>query len=693
MKSFLQNRFRQQASLGDTRLIAAPKRVYEILNNIGTFTPPYYQRMALLNNSEAYGGKSGDAESDNKETPSQEQTPRKGTSRDEASTESHFLNWIKKEDLLISISQLVTEATNKRVQQGDGWVDWQELYKSITQVVFKEYFGVMPTESLISDCRILNNWLFVGQSQPSQKDACQAKQRLLATLSSTLNGSSIEEAKKTNLKDNSLTRISLIERAALTLSQAGSSEALILEDLIGLLLACYPYIYEQGAHGLTERATDVQLPTYLCRRITRNKIYQAASAGDFTGLAQLVAKLDNRYAGLLLARTATKRFLLKRRWLPDIVINAGDNIALLVSDTLLNGQEQSKSMSDNSDIFVDNFLPYGYEPHLTFGHTLNTSIMAACLMALFSNRRIQHIKNGQLQLKELPANPNCYQFEILGSSPPWAVAEEQAWLLNSCGVKWHTQFNILSLYEFSRLLGKKSFFFYDASKFYVAHDKKYNLLLGSSFSGADEDTLRMGKSFYLFLSQLVSDGPLPANHFAQAEHYNAIFEAYTTIRKNYYTWAYFTAFLDGSYKFVFQALLVFERHPAFRPLTIVGNTLLLLLIGLVALIQKLPLLGSRLNRLFQSTAEDNIVHLRASIAMLDEVLADGRQYLFNDQFTAADIHLCANLVNLVVPDEFQGGGVLPPLDQYPPTYKRFVEEFRQSLTGQYVLRVYREHRT
>ena len=84
--------------------------------------------------------------------------------------------------------------------------------------------------------------------------------------------------------------------------------------------------------------------------------------------------------------------------------------------------------------------------------------------------------------------------------------------------------------------------------------------------------------------------------------------------------------------------------------------------------------------------------MKRSFSDIDDILSDGRQFIFGEKFTAADIHICSNLCNLIVPDEFHGGDILPPLEKYPNSYKKGIKAFRETLTGQYVLRVYKAHR-
>lgn len=81
---------------------------------------------------------------------------------------------------------------------------------------------------------------------------------------------------------------------------------------------------------------------------------------------------------------------------------------------------------------------------------------------------------------------------------------------------------------------------------------------------------------------------------------------------------------------------------------------------------------------------------RKIVQQVDGLLADGRQYLVGDKFSAADLSLACMMAPLVVPGEYGVG--LPELDELPAEMRSVVLEFRGSPTGEFVLRLFREHR-
>jgi cytochrome P450/glutathione S-transferase len=89
-----------------------------------------------------------------------------------------------------------------------------------------------------------------------------------------------------------------------------------------------------------------------------------------------------------------------------------------------------------------------------------------------------------------------------------------------------------------------------------------------------------------------------------------------------------------------------------------------------------------------------IVEQRAKIdAIFDQVealLADGRRFLTGDQLTAADLSLAALAAPTVLPSEF--GGPNPAIDELPPALQSAIQELRARPAGQFIARMYDEHR-
>lgn len=91
-----------------------------------------------------------------------------------------------------------------------------------------------------------------------------------------------------------------------------------------------------------------------------------------------------------------------------------------------------------------------------------------------------------------------------------------------------------------------------------------------------------------------------------------------------------------------------------------------------------------------SNVEAGLEHCRKIVKQVDALLADGRQYLVGDQFSAADLTLACMMAPLVVPREYGVG--LPEPDELPAEMRSVVQEFRGSSTGEFVLRLFRENR-
>ena len=86
-------------------------------------------------------------------------------------------------------------------------------------------------------------------------------------------------------------------------------------------------------------------------------------------------------------------------------------------------------------------------------------------------------------------------------------------------------------------------------------------------------------------------------------------------------------------------------------------------------------------------ARDTILaHLEA----MDERISDGRPYINGDRFTLTDMSFTIAAAPAVWPDNY--GGPLPPLGVTPAPIQELVAEARQHPSGQFALRIYRDHR-
>ena len=585
-------------------------------------------------------------------------------------------------DISERLPLLVASATDHFPQDAQHSIEWHEMAQFISAKVVAGIFGMVPTQALAGSCKRLYDWLFADEfvnfdclSEQHRKnilnDLADLRQSMLTAIQTSDSSAPAESS-------------TIVARAAGLQRQLELTDEDTADMLMGFLVGVYPPLLRSFEAAMALLDNNKLLP----------KIYQAASVGDTTAIENMLA--DSKPIQTLNVIRKFARIALEdheftgKQHSFSVTTNETVYLQLTKSDFKRHGYPKPLGYEPKNPI--GNYLLYGMEPHISFGHTLAIKIVAASLAELFSRHRIKHCAAPMLTLEPLPGNPAAYHFTILGSSPPWGAGEEQAWLLDACGIKQHTQYNILSVKEFLRLLIMQSTKFYDKSLFYVGYDKKHSISFGSPYGGVVDATIKMGDNFHNFCGKLGLNGARPASDFTADTHYQAVLTAYSTIRHHYYTWAYFSAFLDGASRFLLDALLLFTQKNKFKGAGFIGEILLAAALRLVILLLKLPIIGPRFGNYLQATVDNNLIQIKEGIAALDQVLADGRRYIFGDDFSAADIYICATMANLIIPEEFQGGNIQPPLKDYPPTYKKQVEEFRQTVTGQYVLRVYREHR-
>ncbi len=94
--------------------------------------------------------------------------------------------------------------------------------------------------------------------------------------------------------------------------------------------------------------------------------------------------------------------------------------------------------------------------------------------------------------------------------------------------------------------------------------------------------------------------------------------------------------------------------------------------------------------LVPSTAERAQNKIEAAMDEVAAMLADGRPYLFGDRFTAADLTCAALFGPIFVAPEY--GGTRADTEKLPPAVRERRETWLKHPAGQFVLRIYREHR-
>jgi len=98
----------------------------------------------------------------------------------------------------------------------------------------------------------------------------------------------------------------------------------------------------------------------------------------------------------------------------------------------------------------------------------------------------------------------------------------------------------------------------------------------------------------------------------------------------------------------------------------------------------------RLLNISPPTAARSEVEVRETFDRVGERLADGRAYLCDEGFTAADLTFAALAAPVLVPPEY--GVPLPQPDELPASMANVVRELRAHPAGAHALRMYREQR-
>ena len=88
--------------------------------------------------------------------------------------------------------------------------------------------------------------------------------------------------------------------------------------------------------------------------------------------------------------------------------------------------------------------------------------------------------------------------------------------------------------------------------------------------------------------------------------------------------------------------------------------------------------------------DEGYARAQAIISQIDSRLSDGRPFLAGNRFTAADLSLACMMSPFIVPSQY--GIRLPDINKLPQPMQNAVMEFRNTLTGRHVLKMYQSER-
>lgn len=95
-------------------------------------------------------------------------------------------------------------------------------------------------------------------------------------------------------------------------------------------------------------------------------------------------------------------------------------------------------------------------------------------------------------------------------------------------------------------------------------------------------------------------------------------------------------------------------------------------------------------RITPESAARSIERVRALFKEIDARLEDGRVFLIDERFTAADLTFASLAAPVLFPSGY--GAAYPALDEVPASMREVVLRLRDTAAGQFALRLYREER-
>lgn len=96
-------------------------------------------------------------------------------------------------------------------------------------------------------------------------------------------------------------------------------------------------------------------------------------------------------------------------------------------------------------------------------------------------------------------------------------------------------------------------------------------------------------------------------------------------------------------------------------------------------------------KLSADDARASLATVRKSFDEVDAMLSDGRQFLFGDRLTIADLAFSTSAGPMVLAKGY--GGHLPPLEACPPEMQTVLRELQTRPAGQFIQRIYDTYRT
>jgi glutathione S-transferase len=95
-------------------------------------------------------------------------------------------------------------------------------------------------------------------------------------------------------------------------------------------------------------------------------------------------------------------------------------------------------------------------------------------------------------------------------------------------------------------------------------------------------------------------------------------------------------------------------------------------------------------RLTADRAREALEQIRGVMNDVDGRLAPGRRFLVADRFSLSDMAFAVAAAPVLLPEQY--GGPIPSFAEMPPAMQAAITEMRQHPSGQFALRIYKEHR-